>query len=355
MLTLWWRLPWLILALGSLALYLVPPGGVEWFPLTAQAPRVVRDLMTEGRFAEAQETATFALAQADETQQAALEPLVAELQTLRADPAYRWDQVLEGIGTGTAAEVEGQVAGALTDLIPLVGDLRDVLREGWRWAVVDDQEPDAVILTLSFLGLVTTGAPPLKGGLGLVKRAQRLKLLPPWLTRELVSLGGEIRTSLSLAPAKSLLGPLTTLTEQVGVRDALRLLPRTTSRESLAAWVSLVRIFGRDTGSLVRLGGEAVVKARAQAPRLNPDLLKRASIYGPAGVNALVRWGPTRFGHLVHLTKVVYRQPWLGALGHGWLRMPRWLWLLTAGLGLLGMRPWRGHHWPLPAREAHPG
>lgn len=337
------RLPWLVLATVGLTGVLVPRFGEEVLALTPQAPRVVRELLTQGRYGEAQETAAFALAQGEDTLHAELMGLLAESQALRSTPAYRLEQVLEGIATGTAPELEGQVAGALTDLLPLVGDVRDLLREGWRWAAVPDQEPDGVIVTLSLLGLLTTGLPPLKSGLGVIKRAQRLQLLPPWLARELVRLGEEVLTHRSLVPVKPLLNQVHQLTEQVGVRDALVLLQRTTGREALTELVFLARVFGKDTASLVRLGGEGVVRASRQG--VSPALLYRASLYGPDGIKALGRWGPHRWGLLLHGAKVVYRQPWLGDLLRRLIALPRWLWGLILVLGVVGLRPW-----PAPRR-----
>lgn len=330
------RLPWLIVALVGLMGLLIPPDLIRLATLTPQTPAVVQALLAEGRYVEAQETVAFA--QAQDAPSAELERLAVEIAAHRAAPAYRLEQVLEGITTGTAAEIEGQVAGAITDLTPLVGDLRDLVREGWR--VVVGEEADEVILTLSALGMLSSLTPPLKGGLGVLKRARRLHLLPPWLVSELIGLGQELPGNRSLEPFRRLLGPVTTLIEQVGLADALRLLSRTTSRESLAELVFLARSFGRDTGSLVRLGGETLIHARPHLSRGGPDGVKRASLYGPEGIKALVRWGPGRFAALLHLTKVVYRQPWLGALCRGLLKLPRWGWLLITSLGIMGWRPW---------------
>ncbi len=340
------RLPWLILATVGLTGVLLPQVGTEVLALTPQAPRVVRELLSQGRYSEAQETAAFALAQGEDERHAELTGLLAESQAMRSAPAYHLEQVLAGITTGTAPELAGQVAGALTDLLPLVGDVRDLLREGWRWAAVPDQEPDGVIVTLSLLGLLTTGLPPLKGGLGVIKRAQRLQLLPPWLARELVRRGRMVRTHRTLAPVKPLLAQVHQLTEQVGVRDALLLLQRTTGREALAELVFLARVFGKDTASLVRLGGEGVVRASRQG--LSPKLLHQASLYGPAGIKALGRWGPHRWGLLLHGAKVVYRQPWLGDLLRRLIALPRWLWGLILVLGVLGLRPWPAPRRPVP-------
>ncbi len=340
------RLPWLILATVGLTGVLLPQVGTEVLALTPQAPRVVRELLSQGRYSEAQETAAFALAQGEDERHAELTGLLAESQAMRSAPAYHLEQVLAGITTGTAPELAGQVAGALTDLLPLVGDVRDLLREGWRWAAVPDQEPDGVIVTLSLLGLLTTGLPPLKGGLGVIKRAQRLQLLPPWLARELVRRGRMVRTHRTLAPVKPLLAQVHQLTEQVGVRDALLLLQRTTGREALAELVFLARVFGKDTASLVRLGGEGVVRASRQG--LSPKLLHQASLYGPAGIKALGRWGPHRWGLLLHGAKVVYRQPWLGDQLRRLIALPRWLWGLILVLGVLGLRPWPAPRRPVP-------
>jgi hypothetical protein len=333
-----WRLPWLILALVGLVGFWLTPVLTQLVTLTPHTPEAVQALMAEGRYAEAQETVVFALAQTPETPAAELERLAVEIARHRADPAYRLEQVLTGITTGTAAEIEGQVAGAVTDLTPLVGDLRDLVREGWR--VVAGEDADGVVVTLAALGLVTSLSPPVKSGLGVLKGAQRLHLLPPWLVRELISLGRELPGNRSLAPLRRLLAPVMTLVEQVGLTDALRLLSRTTSRDSLTELVVLARVFGRDTGSLVRLGGETVIRAGQHLTRGGPERLKRASLYGPEGVKALVRWGPGRFDLLLHLTKVVYRQPWLGALCRGLLNLPRWGWLLLTSLGIMGWRPW---------------
>jgi hypothetical protein len=93
-----------------------------------------------------------------------------------------------GLFTGEASDV-ASLSGTMAGDLFVVGDIRDVAREGKR--LVDGEEPDRLVLGLATAGLAVTaatfatvgGAAPVRAGLTLVKDARKVGRLGEGLTR----------------------------------------------------------------------------------------------------------------------------------------------------------------------------
>jgi hypothetical protein len=93
-----------------------------------------------------------------------------------------------GLFTGEASDV-ASLSGTMTGDLFVVGDIRDVVREGKR--MVDGEEPDRLVLGLATAGLAVTaatfatvgGAAPVRAGLTLVKDARKVGRLGEGLAR----------------------------------------------------------------------------------------------------------------------------------------------------------------------------
>uniref|UniRef100_Q07P84 Uncharacterized protein n=1 Tax=Rhodopseudomonas palustris (strain BisA53) TaxID=316055 RepID=Q07P84_RHOP5 len=113
---------------------------------------------------------------------------VAEALAAQGRPTELAKRFAAGLFTGEASDV-ASLSGTMTGDLLVVGDIRDVVREGKR--IVDGQEPDRLVLGLATAGLAVTaatfatvgGAAPARAGLTMVKDARKLGRLGEGLTR----------------------------------------------------------------------------------------------------------------------------------------------------------------------------
>lgn len=140
----------------------------------------VRSLRAEGRYGEA---VTIADAGLDVLKGEQARELLIEKERALAEQ----DSVVrmlkdagKGALSGRATSLEGLVGALAADFF-VVGDVRDVVIEGGKFAL--DGESDEVVLALSVVGLVTTLAPQVDWVPSLLKLARRIGTLSEGLAR----------------------------------------------------------------------------------------------------------------------------------------------------------------------------
>jgi hypothetical protein len=122
----------------------------------------------------------------------------------------QWERFGRGFLTGQTDDLAG-LSGAFTGDLVGYGDLRDLAREGMRWA--RGEEADGLMLGLAGVGLAATGAmvaaswgaAPVRTGMTLLKAAARSGKIGPRLAR-----------SLGSAVSAGKLGQLTAATVDIG-------------------------------------------------------------------------------------------------------------------------------------------
>lgn len=235
-----------------------------------------------------------------------------------------------GFFTGQGNTVAG-LAGAVTSDLTVVGDVRDIIKEG---SLKLAGEPyDELMLGLATVGLVATGASVATGGIGLpaklgvslFKVARKAGTLTAGLGASLLravrrtvdydELGGVVRAastfdsaavrdaaSVAVRRASSgdlarILGDARHIGEITGSGEAVRLLRYANSAEELSDLATMSTRFGRTTRGVVELTGRTSLRAFKQGVRIGAMILEN--------LIAFVFW----FGGIISmmLTRGLYR------------------------------------------------
>lgn len=344
-----WKIPWIVIAVLSLYL-LVYRWQVECLTLMPVDPVAsVRQLIADNRYADAADQVQYFLEIVEDTERDQLLALAAEIETHRMSFKYQATKIIqEGLFDGGAQsdEMSAQLAGLLSSML-VIGDLRDLTREGLHW--LHNEPTDEVVIALSTLGLLasasqlaTVGATSqVKTGITVLSLAHKAGALPTWLRHHLVHLVQIGWESRSLQPVVSTLNTLHVLTKTAGLRSGLALLGRSRDLEGLHRMVALSKVLGPSTGPLVRIGGDTALTMAHQVETLGIDNIKRASRYGPEGLLAMQAYGAIRFiKYGVRLSKLAITYPWMRVLATWLLKVPIMLWVVGLVLGVLFGLPW---------------
>jgi hypothetical protein len=240
---------------------------------------------------------------------------VADALAEQARPSQLAKRFATGLLTGESSDV-ASLSGTVTGDLLVVGDIRDVAREGKR--MVDGEEPDRVVLGLATAGLAVTaatfatvgGAAPVRAGLTLVKDARKLGRLGEGLTRWAGRSAREVVDTPGLQRAlgnASLSRPGEALTAVGGAFRA----------DKAGALLRVAKDVGRINGTLGTRGAL--------------DVLKIAD--GPKDVARAARLAEAQGGKTRAILKLLGRGAWvltLGAFNLSW-------WMLGALFALFGV------------------
>ncbi|MRJ02637.1 MAG: hypothetical protein GXO19_03555 [Epsilonproteobacteria bacterium] len=231
--------------------------------------------------------------------------LVAELERREGSVEQRWEEIKEFTRGFLKGEADGRysLAGSLVSDLTIVGDLRDLYREGKRY--IGGEEYDPFILGLSAvgvgLGLSTVaslgGTAPLKSGVSLLKVARRSKALTGNFTRRLVSrlsrsvdlrmvkemdftsLRGLRRSSskllerIDLSPLRRVLKDLEELSKNGSPLETLEILKYVEDERDLRRAVKLSRKFRGRTATVLKVLGKGALRG-------SRIVVKRGRYYG---------------------------------------------------------------------------
>ncbi|NCA71755.1 MAG: hypothetical protein EOM91_17090 [Sphingobacteriia bacterium] len=316
-----------------------------------------RAMVAEERYADAGDYLAFFLDYDYVRENPAAQALHAEIEEVRNSVAYQASKLGEGLLAGTSDETIGKTAGLITDFF-VIGDLRDLARQGSQWA--RGEEVDEVIAALAAIGAVATAAQvataaatvgtagaaaptaaastAAKGSVSLLKAAQKLGKLPPWLGKTLIKHAKTVKQTKSLDAVSDLFGDVYRL---AGTRNGLSLLSTTTDAASLQRMAKTAESFGDSTATLYRIGGKTFLKTADRAGELGAESIKLASTYGGAGLRLLDRIGPTSFiKYSARASKIAYKGDVFDLVARFLAFLPAWLLYLLVGLGALAWIPW---------------
>jgi hypothetical protein len=264
-----WSIRWSVLRL-------VLAGFLLWAVAVDAGPRLARlqlaalpdfdhtaevlSLREQGRFGESLLIADAGLAIARERgDAAAIARLEAERQAT-LDEQSSWVRRAKDAGwgamTGQGDSLES-LLGAITADLFVVGDVRDLLIQGTRYAL--DGEADGVILALSAAGIVTTVAPLTELGVSIAKVARRTGAMGARLAESIADLaraGGR-------APLQALAGDVGTLARHASPGGALRLMRHADSPDDLARMARFAQRGPRHAASLQVTGAEGLRALRS--------------------------------------------------------------------------------------------
>ena len=119
---------------------------------TDPLPRT-RELVAQERYAEAAQYLDYFMAYGYVRGDPAAQHLAREIAARRESLAYQAGKAAEGVWSGQSDEAVGQAAGVISDFL-VIGDLRDLARQGWLYA--QGEETDPVLIALASLGVAAT-------------------------------------------------------------------------------------------------------------------------------------------------------------------------------------------------------
>lgn len=308
-----------------------------------------RDLVAEQRYAEADEYLGFFMEFEYVNQNPEAQALYSEISAKRSSWSYQLSKMSEGVLTGTSDELSGMTLGVASDFL-VIGDLRDLTLEGIKLA--RGEENDKVLVALSSLGLAasitqvasgtasvgTAGAASpafiastaAKAGLVATKAARKAGKLPPWLAKLLARSASNPK---EIKQVGSVMGDVGTL---AGTRGGLNLLSATTDAQSLNRAASFVKVFGKQSSALYRIGGDAALDMAKRAPELGKDTIKMAASFGKGGLRLLDKVGAEKFVKVTARgSKLIYKGDLAQLISRLLLKVPKWVLALVTTLAVL--------------------
>ena len=267
----------------------------------------IAQLIAEERYAEAAAQLRFFQRFDHLSNDPQLRTLQAEVENERSRWLYNGKKFMEGLIDGRSDETIGQTTALVSDFL-VIGDVRDLAQQGWKaW---NDEEVDKIVVALSSLGVVATGAqvasavgsassggaaaPALAGSTSaksaivLLKTARKLGKLPPWLLKNLQD---NVKKPERL---KALLAQVQQLSQH---RGGLQLLAAAKDEAHLQRLGKFAARYGDEAGLMHQIYGDAIVGVAASST--NAHALKQAMARGPEGVATLGAIGEKRFARLL--------------------------------------------------------
>lgn len=210
-----------------------------------------------------------------------------------------FQRCVDGVWTGRGEDGAGVTCAIASDLLVL-GDVRDLTRQGAAWLRGDDT--DTLLIALSTAGIVLTFAPQAGAGTSLLKGARRAGAVSEPLAKSVAKLAQER----AWRPLAALLTDAGRISVKLGPARATRLLRYAEDADELAA---LARFADQMSNPLLALrwGGKGLI-------RVGDDVLFREAIKrGPEGVQLAVQRGGkallARKPVIIFAAKALYQNP----------------------------------------------
>ena len=223
------------------------------------------------------------------------------LQDKRDSYEYQGKKALDGILYGKSDETIGQVSAGISDFF-LFGDLRDLTIEGWH--KLTGKEVDSVLVGLSTIGVVATGATvmsggstaPVKGGVSLLKFAKKAGKMPKWLEKFVLKSAKQVKKTKSIKPIKGFFEDIYNTTKASNLNTTLKLMNNAANLKAFKNSLGFAKAFGKRSGALAKiLGKDSVIYYRVLKDRTSKKAFLNASTYGQKGVKRLAKMGEKGF------------------------------------------------------------
>lgn len=262
----------------------------------------IATLRDEGRFGEAVMLADAGLAL---TSDGPARDRIASERQKTLDEQSSWLRRLKDIGMGALSgrgeSLEG-LAGAVTTDLFIVGDVRDLLIQGSKFAI--DGEADGVILALSGVGIATTLAPEIDWAVSLLKVGRKTGAMGKNLGEFVISASKKGDS----AAVRRLIEDSATLAKKSSPGTALRALRACDTPEDAARLAAFLERSGPAGAYALHLAGGGTLDAIKAGTDAERALLK-ATKKGEAGLSWLRTGGRVlaRPHPLIGLAKGLYK------------------------------------------------
>ncbi|HIP02141.1 MAG TPA: hypothetical protein EYH01_05930 [Campylobacterales bacterium] len=227
--------------------------------------------------------------------------LYSGLKEERESYEYQSKKVMEGVLYGKSDETIGQVSAGISDFF-LFGDLRDLTIEGWH--KLTGKEVDNVLVGLSTIGVVATGATvmsggsaaPVKGGVSLLKFAKKAGKMPKWLEKFVIKNAKQVKKTKDIKPIKSFFEDIYNTTKASNLNTTMKLMSNAPNLKAFKNSLGFAKAFGKKSGALTKiLGKDTVIYYRVLKDKTSKKAFLNASTYGEKGIKRLAKTGEKGF------------------------------------------------------------
>lgn len=315
-------------------------------------------LVGEQRYAEATTYLDFFMAYAYVQDNPEAQALHADIQAKRNDRSYQAEKLYDGLIKGTSDEVIGQTAGVLTDFF-VIGDIRDLVYQGTK--ALNGEEVDEVLVALATVGVVastaqavssvatvsTAGAAAptvaastaVKGGSVILKVARKLGKLPAWLTKAIIAGADTVKKTKKLDSVTELFGDVFSLAK---IKGGVTLLDKTTDAASLRKMARAADLYGDQTPTLYRMGGDTFLTMAQKTAELGADTIKLAATFGQNGLKLLDNIGALKFvKYTARGSKMIYKGDIINLLARLLSLIPEFILYLLMAAATVVWLPWK--------------
>lgn len=284
--------------------------------------------------------------------------LYADIKKQRETIGYKIDKITQGIMTGSSDETLGQVAGVVSDFF-VFGDIRDIAIQGAKYA--KGEETDSVLIALSTIGIVATGAQiasgiatvgtagvaaptvavttATKSAITTLKAAKRADYIPSWLNKRILDIAKSSKQTKKIGDFGDIANDINKLANTKG---GIKMLKQTTNPDSLKQMIRFSETFGKHSPTVYKIGGDMAVTMTKNLQKYTKNSITLATSYGKGGLKALNDMGALKFvKYTSRASKIAYKGDALRLLAKKLLDMPQWIFYLIATLALLFWMPWR--------------
>ncbi len=315
-------------------------------------------LVGEQRYAEAATYLDFFMAYAYVQDNPEAQALHADILAKRNDMSYQAEKLYDGLIKGTSDEVIGQTAGVLTDFF-VIGDIRDLVYQGTK--ALNGEEVDEVLVALATVGVVastaqavssvatvsTAGAAAptvaastaVKGGSVILKVARKLGKLPAWLTKAIIAGADTVKKTKKLDSVTELFGDVFSLAK---IKGGVTLLDKTTDAASLRKMARAADLYGDQTPTLYRMGGDTFLTMAQKTAELGADTIKLAATFGQNGLKLLDNIGALKFvKYTARGSKMIYKGDIINLLARLLSLIPEFILYLLMAAATVVWLPWK--------------
>ncbi|MBN8411430.1 hypothetical protein [Halomonas litopenaei] len=301
-----------------------------------------RNMVMDERYAEAGEYLSFFMQYDYVSENPDAQLLYQAINEHRSHWRYQLSKVSEGLFQGTSDETIGQAVSVASDFI-VIGDARDLVNQGVNYAQGEDV--DEIMVALASLGILASSAQIVSGlgaaatvGAGVpalagttvakssiltLKAARRLGKLPSWLGDEIIKAAVSARQSRSLGQLGGMLENINSLAR---TRGGLNLLSKTKDANDLHRAARFTEIFGRDSATLYRIGGNTAIDIAQRAGTLGKKTILLAATFGQTGLKILDTTGPIKFVKITsRVPKLAYKGDLAALIAKTLVMLPSWL------------------------------
>jgi hypothetical protein len=269
---------------------------------------LTRLLVAQEKFAEAYYYLSYFMDYDYVNQDPIAQKLYKEIQDVRGDFLYKVQKINSGFWSGESDELEGQIAGTISDLF-VIGDIRDLCQEGKKYVTGEDNDP--VTIALSGIGLAATSAAVITAGttatakpaISFLKVANKVGTMPKWLCNKLVT-GSYIATKTKkLDHIAEIFYDVYRLNKTAGVRSTLDLLGRSQNLDDFRRLAKFGCDFGENTHTLLKIAGDDAVTIYQKFGKTSKNIFKESTTFGNKGVKALEKHGAEKFNKFLEAEK----------------------------------------------------